>query len=101
MTALVAEVSEETLQTRSMAIKSLADFAFCFGLPLPDRLVVWLTEPDAAAEVTIRAYAERLDGRVLYRLIDDDRRVGLEINAGGAVLRILKIRDSYVQGGRP
>ena len=96
MTAPAAEVSEETT-TRCLAILSIAHMAQAFSLPLPAEIDVWVTEPDAAAEVTIRAYAEKLDGRVLYRVIDDDVRFGIEVNVGGAVYRVIHVRDAVVR----
>ena len=92
----VAEVSEDTV-TRCLAILSIAHMAQAFALPLPAEIDVWITEPDPAAEVTIRAYAEKLDGRVLYRVIDDDVRFGIEVNVGGAVYRVIHVRDAVVR----
>jgi hypothetical protein len=94
MTAPAAFAGETV--ARYEALTSLVYTAHILGLPLPDRLVVWITEPDDAAEAIIREYAAKLDGRVTYRLINDARRIGLEVNAGGAVYRVIKVRDCYV-----
>lgn len=92
---LIREESPEQIQQQSLS--SLLITALVNDLPLPDRLFIPVTGCDDVARKEIDGWADslRLHG-IMFRLIDDEARFGLEIRTGSAVARWIHVRDHVV-----
>jgi hypothetical protein len=63
------------------------------GLPLPDRMSVYLTEPDAVAAEMIASAAGRCQARgVTFTLFEDERWLGIKIQDDGMVYRLIHLK---------
>jgi hypothetical protein len=91
--------ADPVTRARHEAIGGLTITALTAGLPLPGSLFIPVYGTDAEAGEVMKGYAQscELHG-IRYRLIDDQRRFGLEIDAGGAVARWVHIRDHATAG---
>lgn len=87
---LVTVFEESELDVRLTAFSALLDEARSFGLPLPDHLDVWVTEPDAVAQVIIGEHIRRLSaaGRIVT-VIADKERIGFRMDLGGVVYSVV------------
>jgi hypothetical protein len=75
------------------ALSRLVRAASGADLPLPDRLSVYLTEPDAVAAVMIAAAAGRCQARgVTFTLFEDERWLGIKIQDDGVVYRLIHLK---------